>query len=1271
MFPEFTKSMPSFISLEQEKREALLPPTPPNRKSLYAKSTEKKKASKGSAIPSSSSSRHEKCFKSPDSPILGANKYGTITIRKASNRGSLCRSKSAGAVSSLLPRLTVPPTQDNRVTVIRSKHNYIRSVSPMRKSTSTTTQALTSRHTSRSPVAFGRSISKERTFAEEKKRLENSLPLNRHTFEASTNILRDPSLKSPQDVKKAVRSLATCAVQSRSQSVPRFCTGCRNQAGLESTYTSRHNLCYPEVEHYGFTEWLRSPNVANTDNGIEKKRKVEKSASAKQISKAFSNVSLAGSNCTFSLGAGETKMESERKLCKKLAREATKPRKSGAKKPNGDNVVKTSSKLVELPSASHQSISSNAPDAINLQAVEESDNAYAASVRDKALFWNDFNMQQTASLPYNLRNQQVSYTGNVSGHKSRSLSPSRKQLNRENVGQTSPSPKDADSPTEVPSKITKEFSPTREVRVPPTSTTRNLRSPSRRRIDSCRTNQTTKVVRASSLSSAEDRSKRGLYLCDELAHSATSLASNDRHSPTCRYLHNSERFVELNRFYSTLERVGQLERATSKTDFKPIRKESELLDYDEWRRVRLHERAERELHYLVGKLKHDQHEKNLLFLPKDVEEVKWRKETDLGLNSREKSVEDLRENFENINFLQDYLEQSRKPCCNMKYWRRNTVADLAHSLEEKLVNGDSRSAAKDMMPFNEQLVSTLPNEQLKKINTQLNEIYSSEPRKSQPSSQEDYVVTVEHHNVPASSQALKVRCKSSITRDELLGSILKKKEALSCVNIKTNKDNQTADSENAFGKSKSDSEANEPPEIPPAPKMDYRREARESDTTELVHSPKSTLSRRETPDITQKIKYFEDRKYEKPAKTIYHAREDSSPDEDEVMRLIEEKMRLKQYRSGWRKHKELSSSLTDLCEMFGEKNSSRVNFHLLSPQQRPPDEYQQAQQHHYQLDEALTEISEDCTPYSSLEFLESYCRSRSASPQSQCSSYLQRVSTGDVQKIRNKFESLTYNSLKSNHFFGLRKLRKVRSDPEMNIIKSESKDTLKDGDVSWITHKFEMHNKITQTSKEETEPRRGRKRMIISPQPMTSRLMPHIDRISKTASLGARQTRADTRPSQSPTRSLSSGSISVEQTKPKDKNQHPQLIRKQLSLSSPDMRCAKEHMPQYLTANWIAHRYPSPEHNKLKDDEEKLRQNLTRRKTHSPVSRAPMPQVTAKSGDIFANQKFDPKIHQPKARYVPDGAPSKCQARLQWSKTVPRRTNAVTFQGSFLFLTSN
>ncbi|KAI8127415.1 Sorbin and SH3 domain-containing protein 1 [Lucilia cuprina] len=1248
--PEKSKALPSFIAVES-KKEKSAPPTPPNRKSLYTK-TMVKKPSKGIPIPSSSSSRHEKCFKRPESPTLGApNKYGTITLRKTSRKAPLCRSKSAGAVSSLLPQQA-----EDKITVLR-KQTHVRAISPVRK----TTQLVSSRHTSRSPVAFGRSISKERTFAEEKKRLENSLPLSRYTFEASTNILRDPALKSPQDVKKAVRTLAACAVQSRSHSVPRFCSGCRSQAHLHDA----HINYLPEVSHYGYTEWIRTPME---DSNMDKKRKMLKSQSSKYLAKANSNVSLAASNSTFSLGQSPpiappktitvkapTKSQSSRaldKICKKLTKDKTKSKKATTvKKPSKaqETIQEISYVCQRKYDATAMEPRDKSQDINHNLMFEESYDTCISTVRDKTDFWNDFNMQQSASLPYATPKRPMpSYTANLTGHKSRSLSPNRNRLQSVESNQTLTGDSGYIEASEASvNKEEKEFSPTREVRVPP-YLNRNVRSPSRRKIDSCRSNQTNKVIRASSLSSAEDRSKRGLYLCDELAHSATSLASNDRHSPTCRYLHNSERFAELNRFYSTLERVGQLEKCTSKTNFKPIRKESDLLDYEEWRQVRLHEKAEKELNYLVSKLKQEQQAQKFLFLPKDVNDVKWRKEYDLGLNSREKSVEDLRENFESINFLQDYIDQRNKPCCNMKYWRRNTVADLAQSLEEKFQNEGLKESATSPTRethFSEQLVSTLPNDQIQKINQQINEIYSYD--QNQPTvNDEKFVVTVEHNTMPSSSQALRVRCKSSITRDELLGSILKKKNALTSINLKKH-DNAVAEQKCEEQQKKQNEECQEPPEIPPAPKMDY-------ETSSEIYQTDATQTTKDAKDISEKIKYFEERKYETPSKTIYRAREDSSPDEDEVMKLIEEKMRLKQYR-GYSQHKELSNSLTDLCGIFGEKNTSRVNFHMLSPQQRPPDESHDDMSEIYQH-------SEDYSPYSSMEFMETYCRSRSTSPQSQCSSYLQRVNTGEVQKIRDKFESLGYENTKSNHFFGLSKLRKVRSDPEMNTNKSESKDALNNADVSWITHKFEIQNKLLKPIKEETEPRRARKRLMLSPTPRTNRLMPHIDRISKTATLGNMPTKQERSPS--PTRSLSSSSGIVERLKVRYETQKVNDIQSQLSQSSPDIRDLKDYIPQYLTANWIAHRYPSPTQNRIvKADNQHKPKKLNSCGHSTPRVKSTKCIHHKQNKDIFANQKFDPKIHTPKARYVPEGAETKKQLpRLQWSPLTPKRGHAVTFQ---------
>jgi len=57
-------------------------------------------------------------------------------------------------------------------------------------------------------------------------------------------------------------------------------------------------------------------------------------------------------------------------------------------------------------------------------------------------------------------------------------------------------------------------------------------------------------------------------------------------------------------------------------------------------------------------------------------------------------------------------------------------------------------------------------------------------------------------------------------------------------------------------------------------------------------------------------------------------------------------------------------------------------------------------------------------------------------------------------------------------------------------------------------------------------------------------------------------------------------------------------------------------------------------------------------------------------GDIFANQKFDPQMHRPKARYVPDGADATTATTSRraagGANTLERlkRSMAVTFKGN-------
>lgn len=134
-------------------------------------------------------------------------------------------------------------------------------------------------------------------------------------------------------------------------------------------------------------------------------------------------------------------------------------------------------------------------------------------------------------------------------------------------------------------------------------------------------------------------------------HAATSVDSLDKYNYHC-YIKEllttnrvSSKFRELSRFYRTLARMGELELRTMAVE--PRRKhEDSLIDYERWRALKDREKAERELQMVYQRLRVDQKEKGLLFRPKDVEALKWRRELDRGLRVKERSVEDIKGTFE-------------------------------------------------------------------------------------------------------------------------------------------------------------------------------------------------------------------------------------------------------------------------------------------------------------------------------------------------------------------------------------------------------------------------------------------------------------------------------------------------------------------------------------------------------------------------------------------------------------------------------------------------
>lgn len=293
-----------------------------------------------------------------------------------------------------------------------------------------------------------------------------------------------------------------------------------------------------------------------------------------------------------------------------------------------------------------------------------------------------------------------------------------------------------------------------------------------------------KICRRTKSFQSEQRSSPALsYLSSNLARSTSSVDSVDKQEyqlylkemASCKRA--SSKFKDLNLFYSTLEKMGELERTTSSADLRPRRKhEDEIIDYDRWKEVRSRERAEKELNTLYKQLKMNEKEKGFLFRPKDVEHFKWKREFDRGLRIKEKSVEDIKEAFEKLKMeekaadvtkrrLLDYEKDVYKPL-----WRGSSVFNLASNIIERRSVSEGRvQSVRQKLIESERLLthgigsriwSSLSMEQVNTLKHQLNEIYSQNTSKR---IQQDYSINVspdsKHNHVPS----LSVRRNSDIS----------------------------------------------------------------------------------------------------------------------------------------------------------------------------------------------------------------------------------------------------------------------------------------------------------------------------------------------------------------------------------------------------------------------------------------------------------------------------------------------------------------------------
>lgn len=195
------------------------------------------------------------------------------------------------------------------------------------------------------------------------------------------------------------------------------------------------------------------------------------------------------------------------------------------------------------------------------------------------------------------------------------------------------------------------------------------------------------------------------------------------HDLTAHYYKNSNRFKELIRFYKCIEKVKDLSKAASMSDVNQPK--NEQADYDVWKKVRTAEKVMKEMNDTYSTLKTMEKENNLLFECKSVEDVKWKKDTDVGLRRRKYSIRFLKEVFTTMK-RQNLERPPRTIMC--PYIEHVSVMDAKpKSVSVEYATWDERHGRKDNpnTTISKWLVNSLTKDQVQKLKEQLKEIYGN------------------------------------------------------------------------------------------------------------------------------------------------------------------------------------------------------------------------------------------------------------------------------------------------------------------------------------------------------------------------------------------------------------------------------------------------------------------------------------------------------------------------------------------------------------------
>lgn len=1400
MFGPFPKTVKSFVPV--------VPPQPPNRKSSRTNSTLKIVTHLHGKSPRSKSSA---CSKHDSMNV----KFSASSLSKKSSEVSRSRSAGPSFISTYVS--TLSRNEDSHTKLAKRICYRASSLSPIGHR-----RLMQERKTSQSPVAFGRGISKERAFAVEKKKVEEKLAKISKDLHVSTRILRNPSLRSPNEVKQAVQNtfkpiayvkdpkLASLMVKKSLESQAYQSTTSRKaseqQKSLKVTVaiSSRgREIMRTSTETPPRSLRSQPSNVSSLSSKSSTLTKVSDSSTLRNVGKlnklrnfTSSNNSLARTNSTYSIDSNLSVVKkkvkpltiSSQKLKKSTSSSSSLQKRDKPKTYFLAPAVANNRKVMES-STENASLSHEETLKLENHSLVENFKKYGApinpnsSVLEKARMWSalaTYKSEPSLRHPnhYLHQSRPVSRSRFLRHHSKRNESECYAIFNNNSGGGGGEVPlksgfvmeqiykydslyqlSDEDefgnsnrgrsldfslsyherSNSEPPTKtlmteVARPYSPLtiygRNKSVESEKRQRSSRSPSCRRIQTLKTNKLMElssyqkeIVRAQSVGRTErakerlqhHQSETNLYRSKSL-----NLLNFERHLPICGHHGKSERFRDLRDFYACLERVGQLECATSHSDLRPRRRNEEIIDYDLWQKVREHEKNERELNILLRKLKVEQRDKDFLFEPHGVEEFRWKPESDLGLVTKEKSVENLKELFQDDEEVEvegegssgSEKKKSRKnkrkkaPFDGNKdnykpLWRASSVLDLASNMTQKY--NKVKTAIKNSLPkgkdvksdknlgLSRKLLSTLSKDQLKKIKSQLTEIYasSSDVKEGECSNIDQFVVTVPPKSDSQPKPFLTVRSHSELTKDHLqeptvdissLKSVFEskssstvagseisesekrsisqtlsqeikdkfiKKKALANPDVERVKKIDSAIKSTGAIKTKQPAVAavkrdisftfqEAPPaalkyladSLPAAAKKLEKAESISSETSNrtVIFRDNSTTME----DVLDKIKYFEEieKEKEKVPTTIYHARDDSSHDEeiggDDNATQQQQQQQQKQPPPSSSSDKNAavstpkltsSQSFTDLKDLFGERSSMKSNENF----------------------------GESCVMIK---------RSRSSSPNDSERCYKSLSEFGDVEKLKMKFENICLSGDDCDSYQQL-----IFSDSELNRATRTTRIRGHEhGNVSHIAHKYEMQSKRA----------RSRTRRI-SPIPKHTirkddRLMPHINVISKTASLKEQKRKISTSNKDNldkiePIPNATGEVVAKIKEKFESLSSNLSLMGKMFT-STPDIRELDDisphlsHLP--YCGSFVSHKYPRPEdNNRSINSPDKSVRGIKPRKRPSSTSpiRRESSDVTRQLRAIFSDdQSYDNYVaNRPSfyRRYLPD---QQLEAEYLWQK---------------------